>query len=164
MCHLIVRGLVGSEKVKITKSIVGYVGATAVGVVAGYAILGIFCRNDVRDGLERETCRIIGGLLTVADQYYSCYGEYPKSRDLRCTLFAPSDNETQTYLDAYGKLLQLTEAPDRLEICSAGFDGVFGTSDDIVGEAVRGECDSCLNVRGPQSFFNDSQGWTLCEM
>ena len=149
---------------KTTKSIVGYVGATAVGVVAGYAILGMFCRNDVRDGLARETCRIIGGLLTVADQYYGCHGEYPKLRDLRGRLFAPNDKETLSYLDAYGTLMQLTETSDRLMICSAGFDGVFGTSDDIVGEASRGECNSRLSVKGANLVFDDSQEWTFCEM
>ena len=136
-------------------------------LIAGAAI-GIALYKKVRiDGLcvqqERETCRIIGALLSLAETHYGYWGFFPALDDIQSELVADKDESLKSYLDAYGRAMRIVESSDKVAISSAGQDGVFGTSDDIVGNASRTDLASYVNVMGPVFCFNADREWTLCE-
>lgn len=134
-----------------------------LGVVLGGVVHRKVRSNDLREQQERETCRIIGALLSLAETHYGYWGEFPAMKDLQCELVADMDESANSYLDAYGRAMKIEESADKLAICSAGQDGMFETSDDIVGNAIRGESSSRVNVKGPLFSFYADREWTLCE-
>ena len=145
------------------KTIMLFAIALAIGAIIGITVYGKARKSNCCGRQEFETCRTIGALLSLADMFYDYWGRFPMLKDVQCELVAEWDEAKKSYLDGYGRAMRIEESVDKMTICSSGYDGIFDTSDDIVGVANKEETASSANVKGPKLFFCLNREWTCCE-